>query len=101
MHCVWKTAIPFSVPGAPRWPAGGAGGACCERAPPTQTVMPIKNARAMIKVECLVIHRLLKPRSGAYGNEYTYNDSFLVGSGSVMPTPPDPAIAPYCLPFVS
>src|SRR5438105_2557203 len=34
-----------------------------------------------------------------YGSVYTYKDSFRVGSGSVMPPPPDAVIATYCLPF--
>src|SRR5262249_4710909 len=33
------------------------------------------------------------------GSVNTYNDSFFVGSGSVMPPPPEAVIATYCFPF--
>src|SRR5262245_10656017 len=107
-HCVWKTAIPFSVPGTPRWPppAACAAGACCagwgacECAAPTHAVTPMKNTRAMSKMECLLIDELLGWNL-YYGSAYTYNDSFLVGSGSVMPPPPDAVIATYCFPFLA
>src|SRR5262245_11350731 len=62
MHCVWKIAIPCSEPGPPLWPPVGAT-ACCwpgaggawEVATLTQIVMVIKNASAMIKIECRFI----------------------------------------------
>src|SRR5262245_42931989 len=64
----------------------------CERPPAAFGETRAKRARGS-----LTRH----PKACSYGSEYTYNDSFLVVSGSVMPPPPDPVIATYCLPLAS